>query len=68
MIDQQYKNTLQVCIEQKQELFEELLEYKDRVRMLEKLLKLNIKDLHDIVDQRDWYYEEYRKLKDKLAN
>jgi hypothetical protein len=65
MIDRQYKNTLQVCIEQKQELFEELLECKDRIRMLEKLIELNMKDLHDIADQRDWYYEEYRKLKDK---
>jgi len=33
---------------------------------LEKLIELNMKDLHDIVDQRDWYYEEYRKLKDRL--
>jgi hypothetical protein len=33
--------------------------------MTEKLLKLNMKDLWDIADQRDWYYEEYRKLKDK---
>lgn len=35
------------------------------LRMLEKLIELNMKDLHDIADQRDWYYEEYRKLKDK---
>jgi hypothetical protein len=33
------------------------------LRMMEKLLELNMKDLHDIADQRDWYYEEYRKLK-----
>jgi hypothetical protein len=33
--------------------------------MIEKLLELNMKDLHDIADQRDWYYEEYRKLKDR---
>jgi hypothetical protein len=39
------------------------------LRMMEKLIELNMKDLHDIVDQRDWYYEEYRKLKDyKLHN
>jgi hypothetical protein len=65
MEDQQYKNTLQICIEQKQELFEELLEYKDRVKMLEKLIELNMKDLWNIADQRDWYYNEYRKLKDE---
>ena len=35
------------------------------IRMLEKLIELNMKDLHDIADQRDWYYEEYQKLKDK---
>jgi hypothetical protein len=35
------------------------------IRMLEKLIELNMKDLHDITDQRDWYYEEYRKLKDR---
>lgn len=65
MIDKQYKNTLQVCIEQKQELFNELLEYKDKVRMLEKLLELNMKDFWEMCDQRDWYHEEYQKLKDK---
>lgn len=36
--------------------------------MLEKLIELNMNDLWDIADQRDWYYNEYRKLKDKLAN
>ena len=35
------------------------------LRMMEKLIELNMKDLHDIADQRDWYYEEYRKLKDE---
>ena len=35
------------------------------LRMLEKLIELNMKDLWDIADQRDWYYEEYQKLKDK---
>lgn len=37
----------------------------DKIK-LEKLIELNMKDLHDIADQRDWYYEEYRKLKDRL--
>ena len=36
----------------------------DKIR-LEKLIELNMKDLHDIADQRDWYYEEYQKLKDR---
>ena len=37
-------------------------------RQLETLLELNMKDFWDVCDQRDWYYEEYRKQKDKLAN
>lgn len=36
------------------------------LRMLEKLIELNMKDLWDIADQRDWYYEEYQKLKEQL--
>jgi hypothetical protein len=33
--------------------------------MLEKLIELNMNDLHDIADQRDWYFEEYQKMKDR---
>jgi hypothetical protein len=33
------------------------------IRQLEKLLELNMKDFWDVCDQRDWYYEEYQKLK-----
>ncbi len=40
---------------------------KHEIETLEKLIELNMSDCHDIADQRDWYYEEYRKLKDKLA-
>ena len=66
MIDEQLKHfTLKTVIKQKEELFIELLECKDKIRMLEKLIELNMNDLHNIADQRDWYYEEYRKLKDK---
>jgi hypothetical protein len=32
-------------------------------KMLEKLIELNMNDLHDIADQRDWYFEEYQKMK-----
>lgn len=66
MIDQQYKSTLQVCIEHKEKLFNELLEYKDKVRMLEKLIELNMKDFWGVCDQRDWYYEEFQKLKTSI--
>jgi DNA anti-recombination protein RmuC len=34
-------------------------------KMLEKLIELNMNDLHEIADQRDWYFEEYQKMKYK---
>lgn len=52
MIDQQYKD---------HELKKALM----TIKMLEKLIELNMKDFHEVVDQRDWYYNEYRKLKDR---
>jgi len=46
-----------------------LKECKRQNQMLEKLIELNMKDMQSIVDQRDWFYERYRQLKDKdLAN
>lgn len=27
--------------------------------MVEKLLELNMKDFHNVVEQRDWYYDRY---------
>jgi hypothetical protein len=41
------------------------VDLRKEIRMLEKLVELNMKDLWDIADQRDWYYDEYQKLKDK---
>jgi predicted enzyme involved in methoxymalonyl-ACP biosynthesis len=73
MIDEQYKSSFVKQMEEEiKRLQEDLSLYKEvnldlrkEITMIEKLLELNMKDLHDIVDQRDWYYEEYRKLKDK---
>jgi hypothetical protein len=42
-----------------------LKECKRQNQMLEKLIELNMNDLQDIVDQRDWYYDRYSQLKDK---
>jgi len=42
-----------------------LKECKRQNQMLEKLIELNMDDMQDIVDQRDWYYDRYRQLKDK---
>jgi predicted enzyme involved in methoxymalonyl-ACP biosynthesis len=73
MIDEQYKSSFVKQMEEEiKRLQEDLSLYKKvnldlrkEITMIEKLLELNMKDLHDIADQRDWYYEEYRKLKDK---
>jgi|688.fasta_scaffold157863_3 hypothetical protein len=46
----------------------ELEKAKEQIEMLEKLIELNMKDLWDIADQRDWYYEEYQKLKNRLTD
>lgn len=71
MIDEEYKSSFVKQMEEEiKRLQEDLSLYKKvnldlrkELTMTEKLLKLNMKDLHDIVDQRDWYYEEYQKLK-----
>ncbi len=42
-----------------------LKECRRQNEMLEKLIELNMNDLHDIADQRDWYFEEYQKMKDR---
>jgi archaellum component FlaC len=61
MIDAQYKDQVY------RDTLKENERLKKEIKMLEKLIELNMKDLWDIADQRDWYYEEYRKLKDKLS-
>lgn len=43
-----------------------LNECKRQNKMLEKLIELNMNDLHEIADQRDWYYERCMQLKDKI--
>lgn len=35
------------------------VELRKEIRMLEKLIELNMKDLWNIADQRDWYYDRY---------
>ena len=73
MIDEQYKSSFVKQMEEEiKRLQEDLSLYKKvnidlrkELTMLEKLNELNLKDLHDIADQRDWYYDEYRKLKNE---
>jgi hypothetical protein len=40
------------------------LDLRKELTLCEKLVELNMKDFWDIVDQRDWYCEEYQKLKE----
>lgn len=57
MIDEQYKDQIL------RDTLKENKELKQEVQMLEKLIELNLKDLWDMVDQRDWYYSEYQRSK-----
>ncbi len=74
MIDEQYKSSFVKQMEEEiKRLQEDLSLYKKvnlglrkELAMLEKLVEINMKDFWDIADQRDWYYDEYQKLKDKL--
>jgi hypothetical protein len=62
MIDEQYKDQIL------RDTLKENEELKKEVQMLEKLIELNMKDLWDIVDRRDWYYNEYQRLKSHNQN
>jgi hypothetical protein len=73
MVDEQYlpqiikdlREELDKAFKDNSLIMEVNVKLRREIRMLEKLIELNMKDLHDIADQRDWYYEEYQKLKDK---
>ena len=38
------------------------------IGLLEKLLELNMKDFHDVVEQRDWYYDRYMHYKKSTSS
>ena len=59
------REELDRCFKDTSLIIEINVKLRREIKMLEKLLELNMKDLHDIADQRDWYYEEYQKLRDK---
>jgi hypothetical protein len=71
MIDEQYKSSFVKQMEEEiKRLQEDLSLYKKvnldlrkEITMIEKLLELNMKDLHNIADQRDWYYDLYQRAK-----
>ena len=59
------REELDRCFKDTSLIIEVNVKLRREIRMLEKLIELNMKDLHDIADLRDWYYEEYQKLKNK---
>jgi hypothetical protein len=71
MINEQYqsqiikdlRDELDRCFKDIKIFSEVNVSLRKEIRMLEKLIELNMKDLHNIADQRDWYYEEYQKTK-----
>ena len=50
MIDEQYKDY-------------KLREALKKIEMLEKIIELHNRDLHYVVEQRDWYYDRYMHYK-----
>ena len=44
-------------------LVKEIADLTREVKNLDKIIELNLKDLWDIADQRDWYYYECQRLK-----
>ena len=38
------------------------------IGLLEKLLELNMKDFHDVVEQRDWYHDRYMHYKKSTSS
>ena len=59
------REELEISFRDVKALCEVNVNLRKEIRTLEKLIELNMKDLHDIADQRDWYYEEYQKNKKK---
>jgi hypothetical protein len=49
--------------QERMNLVKEIADLTREVKNLDKIIELNLKDLWDIADQRDWYYYEYQKLK-----
>jgi hypothetical protein len=70
MIDEQYKDFILKDYERLKEdleLYKKVnLDLRKELTMCEKLVELNMKDFWELVDQRDWYYEEYQKLKKEI--
>jgi hypothetical protein len=75
MIDEQYKSSYIKQLEEEIKRYQEdlslykkvNLDLRKEITMTEKLLELNMKDLHNITEQRDWYYERYTHYK-KTSN
>jgi hypothetical protein len=67
-LNEPYEEPVDKICKKFEDIYNENKKLKKEVKMLEKLIELNMNDLWDIADQRDWYYEEYQKLKNRLTD
>ena len=73
MIDEQHKDQvikdlrkeLERCFKDIKLFSEVNVSLRKEIRQLETLLELNMKDFWEVCDQRDWYYEENMRIKNK---
>ena len=57
------REELDRCFKDTSLILEVNVKLRREMRMLEKLLELNMKDRHNLAEQRDWYYERYTHYK-----
>ena len=62
------KEELYTCFKDTSLIMEVNVKLRKEMRMLEKLLELNMTDLQDIAEQRDWYYERYTHYRKTTAS
>ena len=62
------REELDRCFKDTSLIIEVNVKLRREMRMLEKLLELNMKDMHNLAEQRDWYYERYTHYKKTTAS
>lgn len=62
------REELDRCFKDTSLIIEVNVKLRREMRMLEKLLELNMNDMHNLAEQRDWYYERYTHYKKTTAS
>ena len=62
-LEKDLREELDRCFKDTSLIIEVNVKLRREMRMLEKLLELNMKDMHNLAEQRDWYYERYTHYK-----